>query len=81
MLMKRRVAELLAQAGIAVNGAAPCDLQVRNEHFYARVVNHGSLGLGEAYMDGWWDVEDLDEFLFRVLDACLDRKVGGLDDA
>jgi cyclopropane-fatty-acyl-phospholipid synthase len=81
MLLKRRITELLAQAGVALDGSAPCDPQIHNEHFYARVVTHGSLGLGEAYMDGWWDVEDLDEFLFRVLDARLDHKVGGFDDA
>lgn len=81
MLLKRRIMELLTQAGVALNGSAPCDPQIHNEHFYARVVTHGSLGLGESYMDGWWDVKDLDEFLFRVLDARLDHKVGGFDDA
>ena len=25
------------------------------------------LGLGESYMDAWWDVEDLEEFLYRIL--------------
>ena len=81
MLLKRRIMDLLTQAGVALNGSAPCDPQIHNEHFYARVVTHGSLGLGESYMDGWWDVEDLDAFLFRVLDAHLDHKVGGFDDA
>jgi cyclopropane-fatty-acyl-phospholipid synthase len=45
------------------------------------VLAHGSLGLGESYMDGWWDVEDLDGFLFKLIDARLDEKVGTLDDA
>lgn len=36
-----------------------------------------SLGLGESYMDGWWDVEQLDEFFARILNAHLDDKVAG----
>jgi len=79
--LKHRITELLAQAGITVNGSMPCDPQIHNEHFYARVVTHASLGLGESYMDGWWDVGKLDDMLFHILDARLDRKVRGLDDA
>ncbi len=41
----------------------------------------GSLGLGESYMDGWWDCEQLDQFFFRVLRARLDREVGSWRDA
>lgn len=32
----------------------------------------GALGLGEAYLDGWWDAEALDVFFHRILDADLD---------
>ena len=38
----------------------------------------GSLGLGESYMDGWWDCEALDEFFARILDLRLDHQVRGL---
>ena len=34
-------------------------MRVHDERLYARVFAHGSLGLGEAYMDGWWDADDL----------------------
>ncbi len=30
------------------------------------------LGFGESYMDGWWDVQDLDELVFRVASANVD---------
>jgi cyclopropane-fatty-acyl-phospholipid synthase len=30
------------------------------------VLQEGSLGLGESYMDGWWDCERLDIFFQRV---------------
>jgi len=78
---RARVAQLLAMAGVRVDGDAPWDMRVHDSRVHARIVAHGSLGLGEAYMDGWWDAEDLDGFLFRVLDARLDGRVGGIDDA
>ncbi|MGH8274797.1 MAG: cyclopropane fatty acyl phospholipid synthase [Gammaproteobacteria bacterium] len=67
---------LLATADIEVNGARPWDIQVHDPRLYARVFAHGSLGMGEAYMDGWWDADRLDEFLARVLRARLDRRIG-----
>jgi cyclopropane-fatty-acyl-phospholipid synthase len=48
---------------------------VLNDDFYARVLVHGSLGLGESYMDGWWTVEDLDGLIYRILVARLDQRV------
>jgi cyclopropane-fatty-acyl-phospholipid synthase len=34
----------------------------------------GVLGLGEAYMDGWWDVKQLDQFICKVLLGGLKSK-------
>ena len=78
---RNRVESLLTLAGVRIDGDAPTDLQVHDEHLYARIIAHGSLGLGEAYMDGWWNAADLDGFLFRLLAAHLDERVGGIDDA
>ena len=78
---RSRVESLLALAGIRVGGDAPSDIQVRDDRLYARAIAHGSLGLGEAYMDGWWDTADLDGFLYRLLNAHVDERVGGIDDA
>ncbi len=77
---QRRIAQLLATAGLTLNGQAAYDPQIRDERFYHRVVAHGSLGLGESYMDGWWSVDDLDGMLFRMLDARLDDQVRGVED-
>jgi len=71
------VQKLLDLADIKINGSRPWDLQVHNEGFYARVMKEGSLGLGESYVDGWWDAEQLDEFFYRVLNADLDKKIKG----
>ena len=75
-----RIAQLLRSAHVEIDGDAPTDLQVHNPRFYARVLEHGSLGLGEAYMDGWWDAEDLDGLLFLLLNARLDERLSGVED-
>ena len=73
--MRRVIERLLSSADIKINGDRPWDLQVHNEKLYARVLAHASLGLGESYMDDWWDCERLDEFAYRILRAELDRKI------
>lgn len=73
MGLSARLSALLATAGIEVNGGRPWDITVHNSAFFARVVRHGSLGLGESYMDGWWDAPALDEFFHRLIAAGLDR--------
>lgn len=75
-----RAAALLAEGGVTLDGPAPTDLHVHDSRFYARVYAHGSLGLGESYMDGWWDVECLDGFLARLLEARLDLRLRTFDD-
>ncbi|EPO1791934.1 cyclopropane fatty acyl phospholipid synthase [Cronobacter turicensis] len=71
----RIATELLSRAGIAVNGAAPSDIQVKNPDFFKRVLQEGSLGLGESYMDGWWECERLDLFFTKVLRAGLEDQL------
>lgn len=72
--LRKHVTDLLAPAGITINGPQPWDLQVHNEHFYRRVLSQGTLGLGESYMDGWWDCVQIDAFASRVLRAGLYQK-------
>jgi cyclopropane-fatty-acyl-phospholipid synthase len=75
------VASLLEQAGIAIGGPLPTDIHIHDDRWYARVITHGSLGLGESYMDGWWDCDDLDGMLHRILRARVDEQSGRFDDA
>lgn len=73
---EKQIIELLLKGtGITINGTNPFDPQVHNEEFYRRVLRQGSLGLGESYMDGWWDCEHLDQFFHKVLSAELDKKL------
>lgn len=67
MRHKKILESLLEETGIRINGNNPYDIQVYDERFYKRVLNQGSLGLGESYMDGWWNCKKLDEFFYRIL--------------
>ena len=67
--------ELLALADVKINGSRPWDIHVHDDRFYQRVLSQGTLGLGESYMDGWWDVKKLDQFIYKVLDAQLHNKI------
>jgi cyclopropane-fatty-acyl-phospholipid synthase len=72
----KKVAEIMALAGIEIGGERPWDLQVYDERFYPRLLADGDLAAGESYMDGWWDAASLDEFCTRVHGASLADKVG-----
>lgn len=76
-----RVAALLDTADVRLDGGRPWDLQVQDARLPARLLAQGSLGLGEAYVDGWWDSADLDGLLRRLLQARLDERRPGLADA
>ncbi len=78
---RTRAEELLAPADVAINGDRPWDIRVHDERFFSRVMAEGELGLGEAYMDGWWDCERLDEFICRVLRADLRSRIRPWSDA
>ena len=58
--------EILGNAGIEVGGDQPRDIAVHDDRFWARVVAERELGLGESYQDGWWDANQLDEFIAEV---------------
>ncbi len=72
---KEIVTELFSDAEIQINGNSPHDIRVYNENLYDRALSLKNLGLGEAYIEGWWDCERLDEFIDRLLSAGLVDKV------
>ncbi|MFM0736470.1 cyclopropane fatty acyl phospholipid synthase [Paraburkholderia xenovorans] len=69
------LSDLLGKADIQINGSRPWDIRIHDLRTVQRVLAHGSLGLGESYMNGWWDCDRLDEFFTRVLREKLDEKV------
>lgn len=69
------VRELFSQIGVEIGGSAPCDPQIHDPRFYSRLLRDGSLGLGESYVEGWWDAESVDAFVHRILVGGLERRV------
>ena len=71
----RIVNDMLTRAGVEINGPRPFDIQVKHPDFFKRVLQEGTLGLGESYMDGWWDCERLDIFFHNAIRAGLERQL------
>ncbi|CNE16760.1 cyclopropane fatty acyl phospholipid synthase [Yersinia mollaretii] len=71
----RIVQEMLNRADIEINGSRSFDIRVNNPDFFKRVLQEGSLALGESYMDGWWECDRLDIFFQRVLRAGLENQL------
>jgi len=69
------VTELLKKANVTIGGSRPQDITIHNERTFNRVIRYGTLGLGEAYMDDWWDANQLDVFIEKVLGARLDAEI------
>jgi cyclopropane-fatty-acyl-phospholipid synthase len=66
--------EKLAEAAdIRIDGERPWDIRIHDERMFQRLLARGTLGLGEAYMDGWWDCDQLDELVRRAQSADLVR--------
>lgn len=72
---KTWVNDVLKSINITVNGSHTDDIQIHNDNFYARVLQHGALGLGESYMDGWWDCPHLDVFFEKILRSGIDQQI------
>jgi cyclopropane-fatty-acyl-phospholipid synthase len=70
--VKKFVENLLSQAEIALNGSNPWDVRVNNDRFYTRTLR-GSLGFGESYMDGDWDVQSIDALFRRIIRMDITR--------
>ncbi|HKY62470.1 MAG TPA: cyclopropane fatty acyl phospholipid synthase [bacterium] len=70
-----KVQQLFAKAGVRIGGRRPWDIQVSNEKFFDRALAEGNLGLGESYVDGWWECERLDELFHRLLRAKIEEEI------
>jgi cyclopropane-fatty-acyl-phospholipid synthase len=64
---KDSIEDILSCAQITINGNNPWDIRVKNDAMFKKIVRTGSLGLGESYMDGWWECEKIDDLFHRML--------------
>ncbi len=68
---ERWVSAAFARAGVEIGGARGRDLRVHDGRLFRRVLARGMMGLGDAYVDGWWDSPHLDQVFDRALRAGL----------
>jgi len=67
--------ELLSIVDVEIDGRRPWDIQVADRRFFERALSEGSLGIGEAFMDGWWSCASIDGMISRVLAGHLQSRV------
>lgn len=67
--------QLFSEAEIEINGTHPWDMQLHDERALLSIFQQKSLGLGESYMRGWWDCEQLDDFIFKLLSRRMYMRV------
>ncbi|MFA5922555.1 MAG: cyclopropane fatty acyl phospholipid synthase [Methylococcaceae bacterium] len=72
---RTKLEKLLEGTDISFNGENPWDISVYNSNLYERILTQGSLGLGEAYMDGWWDSDQLDELFNKFCSTQVKSRV------
>jgi cyclopropane-fatty-acyl-phospholipid synthase len=70
---RARLQELLAPADIIIDGDRPWDPRVNDDRFFD-LAFAGSLAIGEAFMDGMWECDQLDELVCRFRSARLDQQ-------
>ena len=58
--------DLLSEAGITINGSQPWDVTIHDERVWSRLLRDGTLGAGEAYVEGQWDSLALDQTIHRL---------------
>ena len=63
MAAQEIITAALADADVTTNGPRPWDMQVHDQRLFQRLLRDSALGLGESYMDGWWDCPALDDMI------------------
>ncbi len=71
------IREIFDSAGVGIQGRAPGDILVKNPAFYGRLLREASIGLGESYMDEWWECDRLDLFIEKLLRVDIKKKLTG----
>lgn len=66
---------LLERADVRLDGDRPWDIRLLDASVPQRVLAQASVGLGEAYMDGHWTAERLDQLFERLVRARLADQV------
>jgi cyclopropane-fatty-acyl-phospholipid synthase len=85
-LSKIVISHLLHQAGIDLiesesdGSESAVSVAVHDSSFYKEVLLRGSLGLGNAYMEGKWDSAGIDKVIFNILSSGIYQKLAPVYD-
>lgn len=75
MSAKKLIEKLVDMADIKINGQRPWDIKVHDDRFYPSVLRYKALGLGESYTAGWWDCDQLDQCIERLIKANIEVQI------
>ncbi|MEM9336853.1 MAG: cyclopropane fatty acyl phospholipid synthase [Patescibacteria group bacterium] len=75
------LSSLLSEIDVQFNGSRPTDVTINDERAYKAIASGGTLAIGKAFMDNWWECEDLASLVARVyLDGDFERKIVAYDE-
>ncbi|KTD31117.1 cyclopropane fatty acyl phospholipid synthase [Legionella maceachernii] len=66
LIVPKYIQNALDKANITINGDKPHDIKLLDESALKRIITDGALGLGETYMEGWWECECLDVLSYQL---------------
>ncbi len=70
MSAKSILTTLAAKSGIDL-----AKIKVHDERVYQRILRDRNLGMGESYVEGWWDCEHLDELFCQIKTSRSDKQL------
>lgn len=68
---------LFSQADIRFNGDRPWDPQIINPQVLKRALRNGTIGIGDGYMAGEWECQQLDVLVEKVASLRFDKALKG----
>ena len=78
--IEKKITNILQQADIEIGGNRKWDIVVNDKRFFKKVLYQGSLGLGESYADKYFDCQQLDVFIYKVLCRQLHQQAYNFND-
>lgn len=73
-----RLQKVLESCDVVLDGTRPWDPQIHDVRLFRRVMLDGTRGVGDAYVDGWWDCDALDDLFARILRANLGARFNAM---
>lgn len=68
-MFRKRIESAFAEADVQFNGRRPWDITVHDDRLFRATALHGVIGFGEAYLNGWWDCQAIDQLYDRAMRA------------